>query len=298
MLELKNSYFIPMVFVFALILTAFPALAEEHTLWEIQDGEERFFLFGSFHYMPEDSYPLPDPIEEAFAQADCLLVEVDISDISMIEHQSLLQELGMYSQDKTLEDEIPADLYEEAIETAEELGLPENEAQLFQPWLLSQTIADLMLQQAGFDAAEGVDLHFLERAHEKDMEIRELESMEMQLELMAGFDLELQKATLEDTLEEDPADTEKGLKKALEAWESGDKDGLKEYFFGEREENPELEEFYWQVFEKRNYDMADEVEAALEDGCLPMVIVGSGHLIGEHGLPRLFSERGYDVEQF
>ncbi len=280
-----------------IIICVFPVTAESHLLWEVSEGDNKIYLLGSFHLMPRGSYPLADPVEEAFASARCLVVEVDVLHMDQLQIQVLVQELGFYGPENSLENKLTADLYAKAVDKGRKYGIPANQIDRFQPWYLEQVIAASMLERIGLKYAEGIEMHFLERAHAKDLDIIELETLEMQMELLAGFSQELQITSLTHTLEQDLEVMNKMVQKALADWQQGNLEGLEKFVFAGREENPEMEEFYWQIFEKRNYHMAEQIGKLLEEGCQALVIVGSGHMVGEYGLPVLLQEKGFLVEK-
>ncbi len=66
---------------------------------------------------------------------------------------------------------------------------------------------------------------------------------------------------------------------------------------GARDEAPELEPLYEEIYDERNFNMAARIEEFLTDDEPCFVVVGAGHLVGDNGLVSLLTERGYTVEQ-
>lgn len=289
------------VVVIGLMIAVFPvssAFAQDHFLWEVQKEDQIFSLLGSFHLMPEGVYPLSSTIEGAFGNAGYIVVEVDIVNQSPLAHQQLIRDLGMYAEGESLKDDLPQDLYQEVMAWGQEIGLPETFLQEQKPWLVSQTVVAGTLQELGYSFAQGVDQYFLERAHKKQKGIIELESLEMQLEVSAGFDLDIQKALLREALHTDAEEVQESLETALNAWKQGDKEGVEEFFFSSLEEEPVLKDYYQAMYEDRNDQMADAIEDIVDGkDTMVMVIVGSGHIVGDHGLLEIFEDRGYTVRQ-
>jgi uncharacterized protein YbaP (TraB family) len=54
---------------------------------------------------------------------------------------------------------------------------------------------------------------------------------------------------------------------------------------------------YDRVFRQRNRNWLDTLEELIRSGDRVMVIVGSGHLIGEDGLITLLDQRGYRFDK-
>src|ERR1700721_1683880 len=53
-------------------------------LWEVKSATNSIYVFGSVHVAKPDFYPLPQPVEDAYRQADEVVVEVDISDAAKL----------------------------------------------------------------------------------------------------------------------------------------------------------------------------------------------------------------------
>ena len=69
----------------ATLLAAIPAAAQtptetRHFLWEVQSMTNRVYLYGTIHAGKKEWFPLPDPVEKAFAEAPVLVVEADVTD--------------------------------------------------------------------------------------------------------------------------------------------------------------------------------------------------------------------------
>ena len=246
--------------------------------------------------MPADSYPLDDLIYNRLEESDVLAVEVDVTEVDQFELQQYIMEHGFLAEGMELSNIIYQDLYQQIIDLAADYGLAEEDINSMQPWYASQVIAGFALQEIGMDAAEGVDIHMLERAREKDKEIVELETMIGQLQIMSGMDLEVQQAVLQDTIEELEYDLDR-IKNVVESWQSGEVDPVYEFLFERRDKSPEMQEYYALMFDGRETEMRDNIISLLEEGRKPFVVVGSGHVINDVGLLHLFQELGYEVEQ-
>ena len=51
-------------------------------IWKAERDGRQLWLVGSLHLLTPDFYPLPDPIEQAFAKSNVLMEEIDMSDAS------------------------------------------------------------------------------------------------------------------------------------------------------------------------------------------------------------------------
>src|SRR6187551_568635 len=50
-------------------------------LWEVVSMTNRAWLYGTIHAGKREWFPLPDPVEKAFAQSHVLVVEADVTDL-------------------------------------------------------------------------------------------------------------------------------------------------------------------------------------------------------------------------
>src|SRR5699024_371647 len=176
-------------------------------LWKVQNRDTTVYMLGTIHAGPKDFYPMHEKIENAYGEADIVMPEIDITSSSLqSEITKLYMELGTYQDGTSIEDHISDDLYAELSEVFEEYNLP-SEMEVYRPWLLSNIVDSLTLQEAGY--MYGVDDYFLTKAKEDDKEVEPLETAEEQLSLFAdtseAYQNELLKSSLHnlDTYEED-----------------------------------------------------------------------------------------------
>src|SRR5699024_8282669 len=134
-----------------------------------------------------------------------------------------------YQDGSSIEDHISDDLYAELKKIFEEYNLP-SEMEMYRPWLLSNIIDSLTLQEAGY--MYGVDDYFLTKAQEDDKEIKQLETAQQQLTLFADTSDAYQNQLVKSSL--DNFDTYKKNMLALYSFYSnGDEEALLNYLESE-----------------------------------------------------------------
>src|SRR3989442_291715 len=81
----RRVNFSSVVLVLALSLAALAGAQEKraatgthHSLWKIQGQQNAVYLLGSIHLLKKEDYPLPAPIEAAFANSRVAVFETDI----------------------------------------------------------------------------------------------------------------------------------------------------------------------------------------------------------------------------
>ncbi|MDY6912485.1 MAG: TraB/GumN family protein [Chloroflexota bacterium] len=264
-------------------------------LWEVPSDSGTVYILGSIHMASQDLYPLNNTIEEAFNRSQYLVVEVDITNINQSEMLQLTEEYGMYPQGNTLKSALPVDLYEQVKARLQKLGIPIDLVQSFKPGLIAMTIEELQMSKYGYKPEYGIDMHFIDKANESDMDILELESARFQMEMLGGFSEEIQLLMIEDTIENTP--TEEECQELYEVWGRGDIDAMERLTFESLEGNPDMAPLYEKMIDDRNSQMAIKIEGYLAESETYFVVVGAGHLVGENGIIDLLIDSGYEPAQ-
>src|SRR5690242_19154083 len=127
-------------------------------------------------------YPLPAAIEDAFAKADALAVEVDLNHTDMAQMAGFVMQNGMYTAGDTLWDHVSADTKQRLEKFCAANGFPCDLLATMKPWLVSVTIASIPLVKSGMNPELGIDKYFLDKA--KDKRVVEIESADSQFKLI------------------------------------------------------------------------------------------------------------------
>ncbi|MEK3732179.1 TraB/GumN family protein [Paenibacillus sp. FSL M8-0334] len=261
-------------------------------LWQVEHDGNTVYLVGSMHVADDSFYPLRAEFEEAFAEADYLGVEIDLTKAEDEQQQRLMLEKGMYTDGTTLKDHISADTYAKLGEALEKFGLEPNALDIFKPWVAEVMISNLQMTVSGYDATAGIDLYFSQKAIERNIPILELESYESQLGMLSGFSLELQEKNLNTILEHfELLDQE--IHQMAEMWKTGNEEQLLE-LTGSMEEEPE---YHQAMLVDRNIEMAEKIDGYLKNGNNEeyFIVVGAAHYLGDYGIIKLLEDKGYTV---
>lgn len=262
------------------------------------------YLIGTIHVGSEDMYPLPSYITDAFKASDALAVEFDVRD--EMENQSTMTKMlakMLYPDGTSIKDHISTELYEDAKKILQENHSYLSFLDQYIPSLWGNFIDTYVLEKSGYEAENGVDMYFLNLADELKKPIRDIESMESQLEMLIDFSPALQEELLKGSVESyrDEEKLKQQFAKLMEAWEKGDEEQLIAMLNEEEEVSSEeqqlMDEYNKIMLEDRNALMTDYAEAALEDGEKLFLCVGSAHVYGEGGIVDLLCERGYTVKR-
>lgn len=260
-------------------------------LWEVRSGERSLHILGSVHALRSDAYPLDPMLYQVFDAARAMAFEVDLG--LALEAAPRMMARGMFPSGDSLRGSLPAELYADLEEQAGGLGVPIQVLDRMKPWLVALTINSLALQQSGFEAQLGVDMHFYRRGLEQGKRVVALESIDDQIEVFDALGPEEQVALLRSALRDLGAERER-MDTITRVWANGDVERLARMMNESIAEHPALME---RMLYRRNRSWIPAIEALLQANEPAIVIVGLGHMVGDDSVIDLLSERGYEVHR-
>jgi uncharacterized protein len=284
----------PRAIVVTLTLIFAAAAADAKTFaWKASGKGGAVYLVGSVHLLTNDFYPLPPPFDAAYRDADLLVEEVDMGELTDPASQMALLSRGMLPSSTPLDKVIAPDTYALLAKRAEALGAPIAPFKMLKPWMAALTLVQLEWQQAGFDPQLGLDRHFYDRAKTDGKTTQGLETAEYQVSRLDGMTMEQQERLLAESLKE--ADEEKAnMKKLIEGWRSGDAAAVERIVLSELKQEPVL---YQRLLVERNRNWLPKIEALFTRPRRALVVVGAAHLVGPDGLIAALKAKGYTIEQ-
>lgn len=257
---------------------------------EGRDGATVYML-GSIHLLTPDLYPLPRPMQDAYADAERVFFELDLAVAERAQQSMLLR--GMYPQGKSLRTELPAELFAEVERAAAAGGLPVQVLERMEPWMAGLMLSALEWQKAGLRPEHGIDHHFDQRARADGKPIGALETVEQQISLFDDTPADEQVNHLRSTLEDLPR-TREMMGDVVAAWRAGDAAAIDSIMNEGMEEYPGLFE---RLLVNRNAAWVPQIEEMLRGRDDVLVVVGAAHLVGEQGVVEMLRRRGFRVEQ-
>jgi uncharacterized protein YbaP (TraB family) len=268
--------------------------SQKNFLWRVGSGTNTVYLMGSLHFFRKEIYPLNKRIETAFDQANILVVEANVNDITKIDIQKLVDS-ALYLDLETLEKHVSTETYELIKKESGRLGLPLEMINRQKPWFLALVLESLELLKLGFDPNYGIDKYFLSKAEGKK-KILELESLDYQISLLSNLSDKDQELFLLYTLR-DLNILEQELGRLTQAWISGDTKSMESILTRGISEDKGLSSIFEKLIYERNKRMVSKIEDFLRTKEIYFVIVGAGHLVGDRGIIEILKGKGYLVEQ-
>jgi len=263
--------------------------------WSVKSAQAEVYLLGSVHVAKPDYYPLPSEIEDGFKRADVLVVEINPLSVNSQQQMGEFQQKSLYAGTDTIKNHIDRYTYDLTTKFLQQAHLPSAPLLKMKPAILSVTLSMTKLATLGYTPANGIDMYFLQKAIANKLPIEELESTNMQMELL--LNIPNADVLLRYTLEQ--MDKIEPMMKDLDtAWKSGDTNFVTKLLLSDSERDyPELKRTNHELIYKRNISMAKTIEQYLHSNKSYFVIVGTGHLVGENGIIALLQLRGYKTKQ-
>jgi uncharacterized protein YbaP (TraB family) len=290
----------------ALLLLALGALAAparaEPPMWVVKDKDSTIYLFGTVHLMDPSIPWRTSRVDKALAEAGQLWVEVNVPPDGQLALAMSMMQRAMSSGpplSSRLTDKENARLRELLARSKDgaALGMVIDR---MRPWFALVTLGVQPLMSAGYDPEAGVDSVLMDLARKQGDEVRGLETIEQQLEFIAGGTDEEQLAALKELLAVPDAEFMAGTRtmdEGVRAWMKGDTKPLTAYIDSWREGNDpgSAGMSYEQLIVRRNEDWAGQLEKLLQGEGVAFVAVGSGHLVGPDSLLSKLAARGIKV---
>lgn len=262
-------------------------------LWRISKHGRSSYLYGTLHVGKLD-WAFPGPrLLDALRNTDTLAVEIDLTDPALA--PSLIAAYAATGPGPALPQAIQQRLSRQiAAACVSELALA-----ALHPVMQAVTLSILAARWEGLDPAYAQEVVLGSNARTRQQPIVALETLESQLAVLIPRDPQQMQRLLTRTLDQlESGRVRPVLRRLAAAWESGRLSELENYAqwcdcAGTAEERA----FLARLNDQRNPSMAERIDALHRSGKRVLAAVGSLHMIGAKGLPRLLAERGYAVER-
>lgn len=256
-------------------------------LWEISGKglKNSSYIYGTFHLMcPEDLVVAPE-LEKRFNTTRQLYLELDMDDPSLV--QQLMVNTTMKG-DTTLSDLLPKAEYDTlGARFQKYTGIPLALLNNLKPFFsLSAAFPSLL----DCKATEGWEKKFMEMAKSNNEEVKGLETVKDQLDVVDSIPYSVQAKMLSSTLLNIDS-TKKSLQQLIKVYKEKNIDKIQEL----TKEDKDFGQYDAMMIDKRN---AKWVPVIIEQAtAMPTFFaVGAGHLGGEKGIIQLLQNKGYTVK--
>ena len=272
--------------------STWPSSGSKSTLWQVKGSHNSVCLLGSIHVLPASAYPLHPALQQAFNNSQRVVFEVDLNAVSQQAVLREFEEVGVYPPGDNLEHHVSPATIRLVKQVLAKLGISYKKARRFKPALLGELITSRYTELAGFREDLGVDRYFFAQAKNTRKPVLGLETVRDQARVLSSDDASGE-ARLVEAIVSLPA-ARAILDELVVAWKAGRINTLDRLLNQDEWNDPKSFE---SMFSQRNQKWLPQIERFLESDGNYLVIVGSGHLVGDHGLVRALQGRGYHVKQ-
>ncbi|MCF0220920.1 MAG: TraB/GumN family protein [Fibrobacter sp.] len=276
-----------------------------HFLWKVSDENSHVWVLGSIHFADTSFYPMDSVIEEAFANASELAVEMNVREDSV--NQDVVQETlqkGLLPKGTTLNQVVPSAVWYSLDSLCFAWNLPIAMFKGMRPWFVSTTLTALAMERIGLDNSLGIDAVLLDRAKDEGKKIVGIETPAEQIDAMSGNDESDSSGAyyLRNTLRE-ISGLDSMVTRLIRSWKTGDEALLHLVLNGDSavtETDKVFEKkFEEQIYTRRNGKMAQAIADFLNEDRNVFVVVGVAHLmLDEDNVISLLKQKGFRVERF
>lgn len=282
-----------LVAIAATLLSADASARGPGVLWTVEGRHNTVYLLGSIHLLRDSDGALPPDAEDAYADAERIVMEIDLDDPSVADPATLLDEMqrsALLPEGETLRSVLGPD-YGEIERQVRQSGLELAALDRFAPWFVATMLMQIELAERGFRPELGIEQRIAEQAERDHKPIEGLETPAEQFAVLGGLPMAEQKRFLQMTLEES-SNLDEELDKVLTAWRAGDTTALARLLTEAYDDFPEL---YGPLTEDRNRAWVKRLEPLLEDRDDYLIVVGTLHLVGRGSVVDLLRRRGHTV---
>lgn len=266
----------------------------ETSLWKVSKGDSVLYIAGTIHMLSISDYPLPAEFERAYKQSHTIVFETDLAAMAQPEVQQQLLQRLMYQNGKTLKDDLRAETYQVLVDYVTSKGLMIESLNQFKSPLVMITLLMAELHNLGM-ADTGVDSYFNSKAIADGKMLDKLESVQVQLEVIANMGKGHEDEMILSTIDEMKVlpDIMDDMKKA---WRTGDVKQLEK--IGLTSMKADFPDLYRLLLVERNNSWIPKIEAFLKTPETEFVLVGALHLVANAGVISKLRNLGYSVELF
>ena len=275
----------------ALVLAGLGLAHAGAPVWKISGNNTHLYLGGTLHVLAPGDYPLPHQFDQAFARADLLVLETDLDATQSESFAKKMMGQMVYADGRTLTDRISPDTLGALDRFARDRGLSMANLDRFKPGLVMVFLTMAQMERMGM-AGTGVDEYYFQKAKQKGMALRFLESPMDQLRFLAGIGVGSEDQMISYILK-DVGELPRLVGPMKSAWRRGDMQALYDTTMAPlKKDFPDL---YRILMVDRNLNWLPRIRQMLSTPEVEFILVGAAHLAGYQGLLSLLREKGFSA---
>jgi uncharacterized protein YbaP (TraB family) len=273
---------------FLLVATSRAAADNSHgLLWEVSKaGVEAAYLFGTIHTEDPGVLQLAQPVQQAFAVSQAVVLEL-LPDVDAMRYSSAAM---LMTDGRSLSAIIGQPLFREVANAMQSRGITAAVLDRMQPWAVAVT-----LSMPAPETGQVLDAMLYQNALLQGKDVYGLETVQEQLSVFASMSVADQVTLLQEAVA-GFSDIDVMHAELLAAYRRRDLSELMTISEADMQQGDQrlADEFRQRLLVDRNHRMAERMEQYLQQG-KAFVAVGALHLPGEDGLLNLLEQQGYTL---
>ncbi len=262
------------------------------SVWKVSKGDDHIFVGGTVHILPDSEFPLPKEFEQAYQQADSIVLETKLPDKDDAVMQAKMMKYMLYSDGKKVSDVLSKETLQRLKAYVSNLGADLAMFERFKPGFLMTVFAMMEAQKAQLSGT-GVDVFYSDKAVSDTKAIEYFETAEFQMNMIASMGEGDEERFIQSSLEQMTGFKQLFLD-LLVAWRAGDVEQLKKLAIEPMKEDPNTLKI---LLTDRNKNWIPAIQAMFGDKDREFVLVGVAHLVGDDNLLALLEAKGYQIER-
>ncbi|MDO5712898.1 MAG: TraB/GumN family protein [Tissierellia bacterium] len=267
--------------------------------WSIEHNGNIVYLLGSIHVGKHKMYPIRKEVMDAFHHSTHVYFEIDSNEQEELEY---MKKQMIYTDGRTLKDDLGEKDYNTFREIMTVHGIPESIYQYYRPWAAYSLISSNP-QNISLQSYLGVETYFTQKAKLHKKKIGQLESIKSQTDVLYNFDSEnylfMIKNLLQEINQHGYRTLDDQMNSLQDVWIEGDVRTLNQYLKAEEKSGPH-KSFNETLLGNRDIHMANEIEKLLKskEKHRSFVIIGAAHLTPKNSVLGMLKQKGYTIKAY
>jgi len=283
-----------LLFVVAGACAAEDSRADGPAMWRLDTLGATVYFLGSFHILPPDLKWRDDRVDEAMAEADTVVFEVNDDEMHSPDAVAMMQQRAFLPDGKKLADLVDPGTYAQVRAVAGRIAMPMALLDRVKPWYAGVMLTAGYMIAQGYSPDAGVDGLLQHETNLAGKTLMAFETLEQQLDALDSMSSADPDAILWDTLRylEDDSGM---LDEVVTAWRTGDTEKLEAILV---EDIAKYRDVYDALITRRNRAWVPQIEAMLDQGGTYFIVVGAAHLVGPDSVVEMLEQKGLKAKRF
>ncbi len=269
----------------------------KHFFWRARSSTATVYLLGSIHVRRNRPLQVPEIVEKSFQSADYVGFEYDLSQLEQVKtaKPDYFRNHCVYPEGDSLQNHLKPSQWNLIRKFAQKSGIPIDQISMYKPYILNEVIPSKGGDQTVFLKEYGIDEIFLRKAQAAKKPIFGMEFWYEPLQDMDTLTDQEQASILFGTTK-GTSNNHRFMDEIFADWKTGNTTDIDSIV------NSDVSPIDKAVMDKmvkfRNEKWMGQFDRIFQGRGTYFIVVGSGHLVGDYGLPNLLRRKGYEVEQY